>query len=263
MFGRPTGRWKNQSGEIHRARLGRESVRMALGGVRDEAEIRGHRRTYIGALPGRIVQGLRDAGTNNPVMILDEIDKLGSDYRGDPTSALLEVLDPQQNDTFQRSLSRSAARSFQSHVHHDGQRFGYDSAAAARPHGNYRHSGLYRRAEKVAIARRHLLPRQMEENGLRPEDLFISQGALRQIARGYTREAGVRNLEREVGRVCRKVARKIAEAIGVIEAKKMPVENRNKRARNLSVTAHNLRHEYLDQPQSRIAKWAVASRKSA
>jgi ATP-dependent Lon protease len=223
--------------------LGRESVRMALGGVRDEAEIRGHRRTYIGALPGRIVQGLRDAGTNNPVIILDEIDKLGADYRGDPTSALLEVLDPQQNDTFKDHYLE---------VPIDLSKVMFITTAnildtippPLRDRMEIIRIPGYTEEEKVTIARRHLLPRQMEENGLRPEDLFISQGALRQIARGYTREAGVRNLEREVGRVCRKAARKIAEAIGVTdeEGKGTPIHPRP----HLSVTAYNL-EDYLDQ----------------
>lgn len=224
--------------------LGRESVRMALGGVCDEAEIRGHRRTYIGALPGRIVQGLRDAGTNNPVMILDEIDKLGSDYRGDPTSALLEVLDPQQNDTFKDhylevpiNLSKVMFITTANVLDTIPPPL-RDRMEVIRIPG-------YTEEEKVAIARRHLLPRQMEENGLQSEDLFISQGALRQIARGYTREAGVRNLEREVGRVCRKAARKIAESLGLLTIQNdgVPLQRPH-----LSVTAYNL-EIYLDQPK--------------
>ena len=162
----PPGAGKTSLGRSIARAMGRKFVRISLGGVRDEAEIRGHRRTYIGSLPGRIIQSLRSAGSNNPVFMLDEIDKLGADFRGDPASALLEVLDPEQNNTFQRSLPRRAVRPLEGHVHHHRQparsRFRRRCATA------WRSSSWpgYTEEEKLEIARRHLIPKQIAENGL-------------------------------------------------------------------------------------------------
>jgi ATP-dependent Lon protease len=200
---------KTSLGESVARAMGRRFVRVALGGVRDEAEIRGHRRTYVGAMPGRIVRALKEAGTMNPVVLLDEVDKLGADWRGDPSSALLEVLDPAQNHTF-RDHYLDVDLDLSNVLFLATANMAEQIPGALLDRMEVVHLDGYTEDEKIAIARDHLMGRQLRANGLTAAEVVVSDEALRVVVADYTREAGVRNLERQLGKLLRKVATKLA-----------------------------------------------------
>jgi len=227
----PPGVGKTSLGRSIARALGRKFTRLSLGGVHDEAEIRGHRRTYVGAMPGRIVQAIQQAGTNNPLIMLDEIDKVGADFRGDPSSALLEVLDPEQNYSF-RDNYLGVAFDLSNVIFMTTANVLDTVQSALRDRMEVIRLAGYTEEEKLEIARRHLLPKQMDENGITARNLNISRSALLAVIQRYTQEAGLRQLEREIASICRKVARRLGEGDQNV----------------VKVSASNL-HEFLGAPK--------------
>ncbi len=227
----PPGVGKTSLGRSIARALGREFIRMSLGGVRDEAEIRGHRRTYVGSLPGRIVQGIKTAGTNNPVFMLDEVDKIGMDFRGDPSSALLEVLDPEQNYSFMDHYL-TVPFDLSNVMFITTGNLADTIPGPLKDRMEILYLSGYTDEEKLQIAKKYLIPKQFDEHGINAGILKIGESAIRQIISHYTREAGVRNLERQIANLCRKVAKKVAE----------------EKADKFNISSKNI-HKYLGAPR--------------